>query len=134
MRMARRGSQAGRRGGGRSPKARSNADEALLDAQAEVEDTAAALEAGGSAGASRSVGFALAAAAPPLPAALLQRRYDKEKTEKENAIKEKEFLQKQLDDMKAQLELAKANPGDVVQITRSNIPVPRKICFKQLFY
>jgi hypothetical protein len=52
----------------------------------------------------------------------LEHRYNKEKTEKENAIKEKELLQnfnqKQLDDMKAQLELAKAAPGDVVQIFR----------------
>ncbi len=127
--MARRGSQAGRRFGGRAQKARSDADEALHNALAEVEDTAAALEAEGSAGASGSV----PAAAPPLPAALLECRYNKEKTEKENAINEKELLQKQLDDMKAQLELAKANPGDVVQITRPNTPAPRKVCFKQLF-
>jgi hypothetical protein len=81
-----------------------------------------------------SGGVQVPAAAPWLPAALLEHIYKKEKTEKENEIKEKELLQKQLDGMKAQLELAKANPGDVVQITSPNTPAPRKVCFKQLFY
>jgi hypothetical protein len=128
--MAHLGSQAGKRHGvgGSALKARSDADEALNDALAEGEDTVAALGAEGSAGASGGI----PAAAPPLPAAVLECRYNKEKTEKENAIKEKKLLQKQLDDMQAQLELAKANPGDVVQITCPNNPAPRKVCFKQL--
>ncbi len=39
----------------------------------------------------------------------------KERVEKEKAIKDKELMQKQIDEMQAQLELAKANFGDVVQ-------------------
>ncbi len=35
--------------------------------------------------------------------------------EKEKTIKEKELVQKQMDQMRAQLELAEANVGDVVQ-------------------
>jgi hypothetical protein len=129
LRMASRGSQASKRGSGsgcRAPKARSDANEALNNALAEVEDTVVALEAEGSAGASGGV----PAAAPPLPAALLERRYNKEKAEKENANKEKELFHKQWDGIRAQLELAKANPGDVVQITCPNTSAPRKVCFK----
>ncbi len=56
-----------------------------------MDDTAAVLNGGGE------------SAAPEephtLPAGLLQRKLDKEKKEKELAIKQKELLQKQLDEM-----------------------------------
>ena len=62
----------------------------------------------------------------------MQRKLDKEKQEKEavkadkeNLIKEKELLQKRMDEMTAQLELAKANVGDVVSLTPA-----RKVCWK----
>ncbi len=74
---------------------------------------------------------------PALPDGLLQRRLDKarqetetEKADKEKLIKEKELLQKQMDEMKAQmkaqLELAKANVGDIVSVTTP----ARKVCWK----
>jgi hypothetical protein len=85
----------GRRGGGgagggagRAVAARNDAEEASLDAQAEMDDTVAALNNGGES-AGESAG-ARAAALPP--AGLLQRRLDKEKQEKEQAIKDKELL------------------------------------------
>ena len=88
--------------------ARNDAEEASLDAQAEMDDTVAALNNGGES-AGESAG-ARAAALPP--AGLLQRRLDKEKQEKEQAIKDKELLKKKLDDMAAQLELANAKVGE----------------------
>ena len=90
-------------------QARNDADEALEDAIAELEDTAAALNAPA----------ALAAAAssePQPPDGLLQRRLAKEKLEKEKAILEKELMQKQMDDMRAELQLAKATVGNVVEV------------------
>ena len=59
-----------------------------------------------------------------MPDGLLQRRLAKEKAdkekanaEKEQALQEKELLQKKLKDMAAELQLAKTNVGDVVQVT-----------------
>jgi hypothetical protein len=92
--MARGKVTTAKRAGGR---ARSDAEEAMDDSQAELNDISAALNtsdkpAGESAGEGR----------PHLPDGLLQRRIEKEKTEKEQAIKEKELLEKQLDDMRAE--------------------------------
>jgi hypothetical protein len=96
-----RGKAGGKRAGGR---ARSDAEEATDDSQAELNDISAALNtsdkpAGESAGEGR----------PHLPDGLLQRKIEKEKTEKEQVIKEKELLQKQLDDMRAERQLEQAN-------------------------
>jgi hypothetical protein len=101
------GAGSGRRaGGGRA--ARTDADEAMEDSQAEVNIVSAALStpaaaAGESAGRQER---------PSLPEPLLQRRLDKEKLEKETAIKEKEILQKKMDEMQAQLDLAHSKVGD----------------------
>ena len=111
-----RGGAGGRRGagsGGRLP-ARNDAEEALHDAQAEMDDTAAALNGGGESAAPEEP--------PTLPAVLLQRRLDKQKKETETAINQKEKLQKQLDAMAAELALAKANVGDVVPIATPPAP------------
>ena len=98
---------------GRRGRAQNDAEEAMNDAEAELDDTTAALNGGGG-----------GSAPPALPDGLLQRRLDKEKqdkavvtADKEKLIKEKELLQKQMDEMKAQLALAKANVGDVVSVT-----------------
>ena len=111
-----RGGAGGRRGagsGGRTP-ARNDAEEALDDAQAEMEDTAAALNGGGESAAPEEP--------PTLPAGVLLRRLDKQKKETETAINQKEKLQKQLDAMAAELALAKANVGDVVPIATPPAP------------
>jgi hypothetical protein len=93
----------------------------MQDAAAELNDTTAALDGDGE------------SAGPTVPSAVLQRRLDKarqekeaEKADKEKLIKEKELLQKQMDEMKAQMELTKANVGDVVSVT----PHARKVCWK----
>ena len=123
----------GRRGGGdngvgRSVTARNDAEEASLDAQAEMDDTAAALN-----GAGETAGEQAGARAPlEVPSAVLQRKLEKEKKEKEHAINEKALLQKKLDDMAAQLELAKTNVGDVVSVTPTSNKVSRNMlpyCF-----
>jgi hypothetical protein len=107
---ARRGGGGGGGGGGRSVAARNDAEEASQDALAEMDDTAAALN-----GAGDTTGEPVGARAPPeLPEGLWKRRVAKEKQDKEQALKEKELLQKRLDEMAAQLELAKASVGDVV--------------------
>ena len=98
---------------GRAPaQAHNDADEAMEDARAEtrIDDTTAALDAGESAGESSG------AAEPALPPALLQRRLDKARSVAEPAIKEKEAMQNKMDEMKAELELAKSNLGDTVQV------------------
>ena len=113
-----RGGAGGRRGagsGGRAP-ARNDAEEALDDAQAEMEDTAAALNGG------HGGGESAAPEEPAPPAGLLQRRLEKQKKETELAINQKELLQKQLDAMSAELALAKANVGDVVPIATPPAP------------
>ena len=99
-----RGAPRGKRGGGagRAP-AQNDADEAVSDARAEIEDTTALLDAGESAGESSG---APASDAPAIPTAVLQRRLEKAKSLTDSAIKEKEALQKKLDEMRAELELA----------------------------
>jgi hypothetical protein len=74
---------------GTEGSAQNDAEEAMQDAQAELNDTTAALDGGGE------------SAAPSLPSALLQRRLDKGKQEnraitadKEKLIKEKEVTQR----------------------------------------
>ena len=105
----------------RRGRPQNDAEEAMNDAEAELNDTTAALNGGGE------------SAPPALPDGLLQRRLDKEKqdkavvtADKEKLIKEKELLQKEMDEMKAQLALAKANVGDVVSVTTP----ARKVCWK----
>ncbi len=108
---------AGRRranGGCRAPLARDNdAEEAMSDVAAEVADTSAALDGGEQA--SRSEGA--------LPDGLLQRRLtkttaekDKANAEKAKAIKDMELVRKQLEEAKAESELAKTKVGGVVDV------------------
>jgi hypothetical protein len=104
-------SRGGKKAGGAARgQARNDADEALEDAIAELEDTAAALNA------PAALAAAPSSESPQLPDGLLQRRLDKEKLEKKQAILEKELMQKQIEDMRAELELAKATVGNVVQV------------------
>ncbi len=124
---ARAGGAAGRRAGSRQT-ARTDADEAMEDAQAEIDDVSAALRTP-SAAAGES---ASQPEHPALPEALLQRRLAKEKSEKEQAIKEKEILQKKMDEMQAQLDLAHAKVGDVVSVDSSITPSAGKIRLKLL--
>jgi hypothetical protein len=51
-----------------------------------------------------------------IPEKVLRLRLDKSKKAEAAAIKEKELMQKRLSDVEAQLELAKANVGYVVQL------------------
>ena len=55
-------------------------------------------------------------ATAPIPESVLRLRLDKSKKAEVAAIKEKELMLKRLSDVEAQLELAKANVGDVVQL------------------
>jgi hypothetical protein len=100
----------------------------LTDALAEVQDTAATLEAEGSDGTSGGV----PAVAPLLPAALLEHRYNKEKTERENTLKEKELLQKQLDFHKCPVGAGKGNPWRRCANNRS--APPRRYASNSFFY
>ena len=114
------------RAGADKRRARSDADEALEDSLAEVNDVSAVLSspaaaAGESAGPPKSAGP---------PDGLLERRLAKEKTEKEKAIKEKEIMQKRMDEMQAQLELAQAKVGDVVSVESPITPSAGKVRFK----
>jgi hypothetical protein len=100
-----------------------DADEAMEDARAEVDDVSAAVETGESSGESAQ-----------LPPALLQRRLDKAKAEADKAksdadkaIKQKEAMQKQMDDLRAELVLAKSNVGDVVQVAENPATPARKV-------
>ena len=111
---------AARRRSGAGP-AQNDAEEAMQDAAAELNDTTAALDGDGE------------SPPPALPEGLLQRRLEKANqdkaaitADKQKLIKEKELLQKEMDEMKAQLELAKANVGDVVSVTTPS----RKVCWK----
>jgi hypothetical protein len=111
---------AARRRSGAGP-AQNDAEEAMQDAAADLNDTIAALDGDGE------------SAGSTVPSAVLQRRLvkarqekDEEKADKEKLIKEKELLQKKMDDMAAQLALSKANVGDVVSVTTS----ARKVCWK----
>jgi len=115
------GGKAGKSGGGASGTKggrRTDAEDAMEDAVAEVADLNAALDGDEQAGAAS------------LQDELLQRRLDKKTAEKEKetaarekAIKEKELLQKQLDEANAALELAKANVGYIMPITPSSCKV-----------
>ena len=112
--------------GANKRRARSDAEEALEDSQAEVNDVSAVLSspaaaAGESAGPPKSAGP---------PDGLLERRLAKEKTEKEKAIKEKEIMQKRMDEMQAQLELAQAKVGDVVSVESPITPSAGKVRLK----
>ncbi len=102
-----------RRGLGDRP-ARTDADEAMEDAQAKVNDVSAAL--------STPAAAAGESAGPPastvLPEPLLQRRLEKASKEKEAAIKQNEIMQKKMDEMKAQLDLAHSKVGDVVSLIK----------------
>ena len=98
---------------GRAP-AHNYADEAMAVAQAETADTAAALDAGTSAG--ESSGASTQRALPP---ALLQRRSDKAKSDAETAIKEKEAIPKNwmiCEQSCSWAQLAKSNVGNAVQV------------------
>jgi hypothetical protein len=124
-----RGARGGgaKRGGaaGRAPP-RNDADEAIDDARAEIEDTTAVLDAGASSSES-------GAAAGELPPALLKRRLDKAKADADKAIKEKELMQKQMDEMRAELALAKSNVGDTVQVADNPVSTPApKVCLVPL--
>lgn len=84
--------------------ARTDAEEAVDYSQAELDDMAAALNTS-----VKPAGESTGEGSRPLPEGLLKLRYEKEKIEKEKAvrdaekaIKEKNLIQKQLDDMKAQ--------------------------------
>ena len=114
------------RAGADKRRARSDADEALEDSLAEVNDVSAVLSspaaaAGESAGPPKSAGP---------PDGLLERRLAKEKTEKEKAIKEKEIMQKKMDEMQAQLELANAKVGAVVSVESPITPSAGKVRLK----
>ena len=114
------------RAGADKRRARSDADEALEDSLAEVNDVSAVLSspaaaAGESAGPPKSAGP---------PDGLLERRLAKEKTEKEKVIKENEIMQKKMDEMQAQLELAQAKVGDVVSVESPITPSAGKVRLK----
>ena len=126
-----RGAPRGKRGGaaGRA-QAQNDADECIADAAAEIEDTTALLDAGASAGESSG---APASGAPAIPSAVLHRRLDKARSAAESAIKEKEATQKKMDEMQAELDLAKANVGDVlVAQTAVATPARNKVCLVPL--
>jgi hypothetical protein len=128
--MARGARGGGKRGApaGRAPAtAHNDADEAMDDARAEIEDTSAALDAGA------SVGESSGAPAREILNVVLQRRLDKAKSVAESAIKEKEAMQKKMDEMQAELELAKSNVGDTVQVADNPVSTPaRKVCLVPL--
>jgi hypothetical protein len=127
--MARGAPRGGAKRGGAAGRAppRNDADEAIDDARAEIEDTTAVLDAGASAGESAG------AAAGELPPALLKRRLDKAKADADKAIKEKELMQKKMDEMRAELELAKSNVGDTVQVADNPVSTPApKVCLVPL--
>jgi hypothetical protein len=114
------------RAGADKRRARSDADEALEDSLAEVNDVSAVLSspaaaAGESAGPPKSAGP---------PDGLLERRLTKATTEKEKAIKEKEIMQKRMDEMQAQLELAHAKVGEVVSVESPITPSAGKVRLK----
>jgi hypothetical protein len=111
-------------------RARSDADEALEDSQAEVNDVSAVLSSPAAA-AGESAGPPKSAGPPPvLPPALMELRLAKATTEKEKAIKEKEIMQKKMDEMQAQLELANAKVGEVVSVESPITPSAGKVRLK----
>jgi len=109
---------------------RSDADEALEDSLAEVNDVSAVLSSPAAA-AGESAGPPKSAGPPPvLPPALMELRLAKATTEKEKAIKEKEIMQKKMDEMQAQLELANAKVGEVVSVESPITPSAGKVRLK----
>ena len=94
----------------RGKRAQTDVEESMADCIAEVDDVTSGLDA--------EEGEALPAvpAAAPIPENLLWLRLDKSKIAEATVEKEKELLQKRLSNVEAQLELAKANVGDVVQL------------------
>jgi hypothetical protein len=126
-RGAPRGGAAKRGGAAGRAQAQNDADEAMADVRAEIADTAAVLDAGQSAGESSG------AAAGELPPALLKRRLDKATAIADKAIKEKEVMQKKMDEMQAELELAKSNVGDVL-VAHNPVATParNKVCLVPL--
>ena len=121
-----RGSGGAARRAGTGRAARTDADEAIEDSQAEVNDVSAVLSSPAAA-AGESTGSPKSAGPPP---ALLERRLAKEKTEKEKVIKEKEIMQKKMDEMQAQLELAHSKVGDVVSVESPITPSACKVRLK----
>jgi hypothetical protein len=108
-----RGTSRTKGGSGRNaaPSRNNDAEESMANVAAEVADMSEALDGGQQASRSEAA----------LPDGLLQRRFDKEKAEKEKAnaekakaIKDMELVQKQLEEAKAELELAKTKVGGVV--------------------
>ena len=127
--MTKKGSGSGK-GRGAVSRAVTDAEEAMNDARAEIADVADAVETGEPSG---DRGGKASSVRPELPAGLLQRRLDAAKSDAEKAIKEKEAMQKKLDDMQAELELAKTNIGDVVPVAQNPVVTPaRKVCLDQL--
>jgi hypothetical protein len=98
--------------------ARSDVEEAYRDSQAEINDMSAALNTS-----DKPAVESAGEVRPHLPDGLLQRRIEKARNEKEQVIEEKELLQKQLDDMRAERQLEQANNakvGDVVDVVDSS--------------
>ena len=118
--MARRGSGSGK-GRGAATRAVTDAEEAMNDARAEIADVADAVETGEPSG---GRGGKASSVRPELPAGLLQRRLDAAKSDAEKAIKEKEAMQKQMDDMQAELVLAKANVAMLCRLLRIPLQPP----------
>ena len=117
-------------GAGKRRAVRSDAEEALEDSQAEVNDVSAVLSSPAAA-AGESAGPPKSAGPPPvLPPALMELRLAKATTEKEKAIKEKEIMQKKMDEMQAQLELANAKVGEVVSVESPITPSAGKVRLK----
>jgi hypothetical protein len=94
--------------GGR--RLQTDAEESMADCIAEVDDVTAGLDA------EEGEALPVVPATAPIPETVLRLRLDKSKNAEAAAIKEKELMQKRLSDVEAQLELAKANVGDVVQL------------------
>ena len=127
--MTKKNGKCGRNG------ARTDAEEAVDDSQAELDDIAAALNTSVKpAGESTDEG-----SRPPLPDGLLMRKYEKGKIEKEKAlqdaakaIKEKNLMEKQLEDMKAQWQSELANNAKVGDVVELSTPCSSKVRSKLL--
>ena len=104
----------------RGKRAQTDVEESMADCIAEVDDVTAGLDA--------EEGEALPAAPATalIPESVLRHRLDKSKKAEATAIKEKELMQKRLSDVEAQLELAKANVGDVVQLQSPSAKVLKR--------
>ncbi len=69
---------------------------------------------------------------PSLPELLLHRRLYQERLEKEKAIEEMETMQKRMDEMQAQLDLAHSKVGDVVSVASPITTSASKVRLKLL--